>query len=111
MNRPESNTAGAIVDFRVDKDTNFKRTIEITVDGTMPDLNYWEAELVVFWPKTCKEIKVWSITSGDLVISGLGTIDWNILIEIEAGKYEYYFLVVDDLGDPVKYFKGRFIVE
>jgi hypothetical protein len=117
MNRPESNTAAGIVDFRADKDTEFKYDFAfydkdpITLVRTLRDLTYWDAELVLFWPETCKIIKRWSLTSGDLVINTPGIISINVLLNFEAGKYEYYLLCQDATPKIFKAFKGNFIIE
>lgn len=110
MNKPSSDSTAALVDFRVDRNTNFIRQIQIVINSVVQDLTYWDAEFVVFYPKTCKIIYNWSLTSGDITVVN----DYFIINELigqESGDYEYYFLAVDPNGDTLKYFKGKFIIE
>ena len=116
MNIEESDSSAAILNFVVDGDTNFKRTITYKDNGIAQDTTYFEAEFVVFYPQTCKKIYIWSTANGKLVYSDTGKYDVNELIDVEGdeidkGDYECYFLMVDGDGVILKYIRGKFIVK
>lgn len=118
MNILEANGAGQLVNFRVDKNTNFHWFFEhyVSTDGgitfSLDDLVYYEViEFVINRPKVLKIIKSWSLDSGDLINISTGVIEINTLIDFETGVYDYYYLTKDGNGEIKKRFKGNFIVE
>ena len=116
MNVPQSDTEGAEVNFIVDGDTHFVRTIVYKRDGVAFDTTYWDVEMVVFYPQNCKQILVWNNTNGAITYVGTGEYFIDELIdvagdEIDKGDYEYYFLMIDPDGIRSKPFKGKFVVK
>ena len=116
MNVPDSDSSAAIMNFKVNGDTNFKRKLIYKENGVAVDTTYWEGEFVVFYPHNCKEIYNWNTANGKLAYIDVGTYQINELIDvagdvIDKGAYEYYWLLIDGDGVRLKYLQGMFVVE
>lgn len=109
MNRPEFNTTAAILDIKVDYQTNFIQTIEYLIDSILQDFTYYEADFIVYLNN--KNYAEWTLALGGITNPSTGTLKINQYIDFGPGQFYYYFKLMDGDGNIRKYIKGNFIVE
>lgn len=111
MNKALSDSSAALVNYQVDYGGRFQRTFQISVDGVLEDLTYYdEVGFEVEYPKTCKTLKSWTLTGNEFTEVSTGIVSIDELHELERGVYDCFFYATDGNGKTRKYTRGNFIV-